>query len=333
MLGGVWGWIFTASSKVSIDPSPASGFPRVLQGQEFSTLRGNLAESNESDTAEKSVAWPPAVDDEKVDVVSTSRRYGSESWMSMGRYEPTYSDLLSGFGAGGDSSRPPLIDQTGPVASPARKPSLDHEGKFNVLAGPWPVVTSNLSLNLLDPNIKSPAHGSDINYQAPGNVRYGTFGDYPVLQGHKVQHLRGNLLMPPPPPTQHESPRSRELMPKPVSAQTSEAVKPKDGDCKLFGFSLISGTTEPSVSQKNMTSESPGHRHLRSYQLHTFESDQRSEQPRGSKPSDVLVAVDDQEKPLQTSQTHLKDVQAKPLSGSSRSCTKVRTFLSINGIK
>ncbi|KAF7840235.1 Auxin response factor 2 [Senna tora] len=314
-----------ASSKVSIDPSPPSGYPRVLQGQEFSTLRGNLAESNESDTAEKSVAWPPAVDDEKIDVVSTSRRYGSESWMSMGRHEPTYSDLLSGFGTGRDSSRPPLVDQPGPVASPAQKHSLDHEGKFNVLAGSWPVMPSNLSLNLLDPNIKGSAHGADINYQAPGNLRYGAFGDYPVLHGHKVQHLHGNLLMPPPPTTRYESPRSRELIPKPVSAQASEAVKPKDGDYKLFGFSLISSSIapEPSVSQRNVTSESPGHMHPRSYQRHTFERDQKSEQSRGSKPAEVLIAMDDQEKPLQASQTHVKDVQSKPLSGSARSCTKV----------
>lgn len=293
-----------------------------MQGQEISTLRGNLAESNESDTAEKSVAWPPAVDEEKIDVVSTSRRYGPESWMSMGRHGPAYSDLLSGFGAGGDSSRPTLVDQTGP----ARKHSLDHEGKFNVLAGPWPVAPANLSLNLLDPNIKVPANGSDLNYQAPGNVRYNTFSDYPVHHGLTVQHSRGNLLMPPPPPTQYESPRSRELMPKPVSAQTGEAVKPKD-PCKLFGFSLISSPImpEPFVSQKNVTSES-GHMHLRSCQPHTLESDQRSEQPRVSKLSDVQVAINDQVNPIQASQTHMKDLQAKPLSGSARSCTKVRTF-------
>lgn len=310
-----------ASSKVNKDPSPTSGFQRVLQGQEYSTLRGNFAESNESVTAEKSVAWPPAVDDEKIDMVSTSRRYESESWMSMGRHEPTYPDLLSGFGASGDSFRPPLADQTGPLASPAKNRSLDPEGRFNALASPWPVVPSGLSLNLLDSNMKGSVNGGDVTYQAPGNVRYGAFGDYPVLHGHKVQQLHGNSLMPPPSTTQYESSRSRELMSKPASAQTSEPAKPKDGDYKLFGFSLISGSVvpEPSVSQRNVTGELPGHMHPASCKPH--EGDQKSDQPRGSKPADAVV--DDPEKSLQGSQAHLREVHAKPPGGSARSCTKV----------
>ncbi|KAK4264568.1 hypothetical protein QN277_025727 [Acacia crassicarpa] len=311
-----------ASSKVSKDPSQASGFPRVLQGQEYSTLRGNFAESNESVSADKSVVWPPAVDDEKIDMVSTSRRYGSESWMSMGRHEPTYSDLLSGFGASGDSFRPPFADQNVPLASPAKKHSLEQEGRFNVLANPWSAGPSGLSLNLPNSNIKGSVNGGDVTYQTPGNVRYGAFGDYTVLHGHKIQQLHGNSLMPPPSTTQHESSRSRELMSKPLSTQISEPVKPKDGDYKLFGFSLISGsvTPEPSVSQRNVISESPGQMHVASYNSH--ESDHKSEQLRGSKPADV-APVDDPEKSLQVSQTHLKEVQAKPPSGSARSCTKV----------
>lgn len=83
----------TTSSKVSIDPLPANGFPRALQGQEFSNLSGNV-----------------------------------------GRNEPIYLDLLSGFGASGDPSHPSLVDQMIPVAHP------------------WPVMPSNLSLNILDNN-------------------------------------------------------------------------------------------------------------------------------------------------------------------------------------
>ncbi|KDP22545.1 hypothetical protein JCGZ_26376 [Jatropha curcas] len=52
------------SSKVTADPTLPTGYSRVLQGQEFATLKGNVVESNESDTAEKSVMWPPSVDDE-----------------------------------------------------------------------------------------------------------------------------------------------------------------------------------------------------------------------------------------------------------------------------
>ncbi|KAK7316859.1 hypothetical protein RJT34_00617 [Clitoria ternatea] len=312
-----------ASSKISVDPLPGNGFPRVSQGQELSTLRGNFAESNESDTAEKPVVWRPAVDDEKIDAVSTSRRHGSENWMSMGRNEPTYSDLLSGFGAGGDHSHSSLIvDQMSPVAYAARKQSLDHEGKLNV-HHPWPVIPSSLSLNILDSNAKGSSLGGD--YQTRGNLRYSEFGEYPSLHGHKVEHSHGNLMPPPPPPvTQYPSPLSRELMLKQVSAKTYEAVKRKDGDCKLFGISLISSPTapEPSVSHRNVTSESPSQIDLTSHQQRTSENDQKLDHSKGSKLADGVV-VDDHDKPLQTSQQHTKDIQAKPVGGSARSCTKV----------
>ena len=290
-------------------------------------MRGNFAESNESDTAEKSVVWPTAVDDEKVDVVSTSRRYGSETWMSMGRHDTAYSDLLSGFGGSGDPPHPSLVDQMGPVAYPVRKHSLDQEGKLNV-HHPWSVMPSSLSLNLLDSNAKGSPCGGETPYQARGNLRYSAFGEYPVFHGYKVEHPHGNLI-PPPPPTQYESPRSRELISKPMSVKTSETVKPKDGDCKLFGISLISSPAaapEPSVSQRNVASEPAGQIRLTSHQQCTSENGQKSEHSKGSKPADGLVVLDDHEKPLQTSQLHLKDVQAKPPSGSARSCTKVRSF-------
>ncbi|KAJ1411886.1 UVR domain [Sesbania bispinosa] len=306
-----------ATSKVSIDPLPASGFPRVLQGQELSTLRGNFTESNESDNAEKSVVWQPATDDEKIDAVSASRRYGSESWMSMARHEPTYSDLLSGFGAHGDhSSHPSFVEQTGPVAIPGRKSLLDREGKHNVLS-PWPVMPSSLSLNLLDSNTKGSALGGDTTYQVQGNLRYSAFGEYSLLHGHKVEHPHGNFMMPPPPPNQYESPHSRELLPKQISARTCEVAKPKDGDCKLFGISLLSSPIAPgpSMSQRNVATEPVSHMNLTS-QHQTFENDHKSL-------ADGPVVVDDHEKLLPTSQPHLKDVQLKPHNGSARSCTKV----------
>ncbi|KAK7358704.1 hypothetical protein VNO77_00642 [Canavalia gladiata] len=313
-----------ASSKVSADPLPASGLQRVLQGRELPTLRGNFAESNESDTAEKSVVWPPVADDEKIDIVSTSRRYGSEGWISMARHEPTYPDLLSGFGAHGDhSSYPSSVDQTGLVANPGRKHLLDGEGKHNILSQ-WPVAPSSLSLNLLDSNVKGSAQGGDTTYQVRGNLRYSSpFGDYPVLHGRKIEHPHGNLLMPPP-PTQYESLHSRELLPKPMSGKPSEVAKSKDGDCKLFGISLLSSpiAPEPSVSQRNFANEPVGHMHPTSHQQRTLENDQKSEHSRGSKVADGSV-VDDHEKLLQTSQPHSKDVQLKPHSGSARSCTKV----------
>lgn len=310
-----------------MDPLPTSGYQRVLQGQESSTLRGNLAESNESYTAEKSVVWPSANDEEKIDAVSTSRRYGSENWMSMSRQEPTYSDLLSGFGSvrGDHSSQQLFVDQTGHLINHTRKSLLDRDGKHNMLSQ-WPVMQPGLSLNFLHSNMKgSPQGGDNSPYQVQGNMRYNAFGDYSVLHGHKVENPHGNFLMPPPPPTQYESPRSRELPHKQISATTSESAKHKDGECKLFGFSLLSSPTmqEPSLSQRNSTSETVSPMQISSQRHHTFENDQKSEHSKCSKGPENPVAVDDQENLLQTPQSHFKDVQLKSQNGSARSCTKV----------
>ncbi|KAK5777250.1 hypothetical protein PVK06_045217 [Gossypium arboreum] len=116
------------SSKVTIDPSSASGLSRVLQGQEFSTLRGNFAKSIESDTAEKSVMWPPSVDDKNNDVVSASRRFASENWMSSRGHERTGTDLLLGFGSNAESLHgycSSLVYQTLVASNSTRTQSLD----------------------------------------------------------------------------------------------------------------------------------------------------------------------------------------------------------------
>ncbi|KAE9601359.1 putative transcription factor ARF family [Lupinus albus] len=315
-----------ASSKVSIDPLPASGYPRVLQGQEFSSLRGNMVESSEPDNGEKSVVWPPAVDDEKIDAVPTSRRFGPEGWMSVGRHK-TYSDLLSGFGTNRDPSHLSLLDQRGPLANPAKKHLFDHEGKLNVVgSSPWSVMPSSLSLDLMNSNTRGSAQGGNAAYQVRGKLWYSAFGEYPVLHGgHKVEHQHGNLMMLPPPTAQYESPCSRELFPKQTAANTCEVTKPKDGNCKLFGFSLLSSpaTCGPSMSQRNVVNEPLSPLHIPPDQHHAFENDQKSENLRGSKPAGGLVVADDHEKPLLTSQLHLKDVQPKQHSSSARSCTKV----------
>ncbi|KAL5564840.1 hypothetical protein UlMin_028004 [Ulmus minor] len=314
-----------ASSKVTIDPSLPSGFSRVLQGQEFSTLRGNFAESNESDTAEKSVMWPPSLDDEKMDVVSASRRYGSDNWVPSGRHETTYTDLLSGFGATSDFSRgisQPFIDQNLVSANSKRKSSLDQEGRFGLHASPRSMMPSSLSLSL-DSNLKGSVQGGHMAYQGQGNFgRYGGFDEYNVLHGHRVEHSHGNWIMPPPSVSHFENlAHSRELVAKPVSEQKPEAVKQKD-DCKIFGYSLI--TPEPAVSQRSTIDKSAGNMHHTLHQAHTFEFDNNSEQTRASKlVGDNPSMANEQEKPIQNCQQNLRDFHGKPHGSSIRSCTKV----------
>ncbi|KAK0583307.1 hypothetical protein LWI29_035566 [Acer saccharum] len=119
-------------------------------------------ESNEFDNAEKSVAWPPQHEDEKIDVVSGSRRYGSENQIcsqALGRHEP---DLLSSFRENADSSHgysPSFVDQSLPSA---RKSLLDQDGKFSLLARPWSLMPSSLSLKLAESSMKIPGQSGDV---------------------------------------------------------------------------------------------------------------------------------------------------------------------------
>lgn len=317
------------SSKVTVDPSPASGYSRVLQGQEFSTLKGNFAESNESDTAEKSVVWQPSIDDDKVDVVSASRRYGSESWMPTGRHEPTYTDLLSGFGANADLTHghcSSFADQAVATMNPIKKHLLDQEGKFNLLPSPWSLMSSGLSLKLAESSSNVPKQGVDASYPSRGNIRHGGYGEYPMLHGHRVEHSHGSWMMPPPPPSRFENiTHSRDSVAKSVMAQELETGKPKDGNCKLFGIPLVrnSARAEPLVSHRSIMNEPMGHPRISSLQAHAFELDQKSEHSKGPKLAYDRHTVSEQEKPSQIFQPHTRDVQNKAHSGSTRSCTKV----------
>lgn len=302
---------YSGQSKVTVDPVlQGSGYSRVLQGQEFATLRGNFVES-ESDTAEKSTAWPPSVDDERIDAVSGSKRYGSDNWMPSARHEPTYTDLLSGFGTNVDSSHgicQPFVEQTLASANSMRKHSLDQEGKFNLQS--WSILPSSLSLSL-DSNMKVPT--GNASYQAQQHVRYGGFSGYSVHHGHRVEQPQGNWLMPPPPSHFESQANAREVMPKHMSVPKHESVKPNDGSCKLFGIPLI--TPEP---HRNAMNESARHN-----QALILESDQKLEKSRGSKSVDDLLAASESDKLLQTSQQYVRDVQGKTQGSSTRSCTKV----------
>lgn len=289
-----------------------------MQGQEFSILKGNL--ESEPDTAERSVVWPPSLDDNKVDIASASRRNGSEIWVSSVRTEPTYSDMLSGFGTNAGYShgvRAPSVEQVALSSNSIRQRSFDQEGRFNLLSSPRSMLPPPLLLSL-DSNRKSSAQGSNISFQAQGNS-YGRIFDCP-----KIQHAHGNWLMPLPPQGHSENlAQSRDIVRKSLLVQQEEAVKPGDGNCKLFGKFLV--TPEPAVSHDKMMDDSVHTHHPVSPPDHGFESDQKSEPSRGSKSKEKVLASCETEKLVQTFQ-HSQDVHGKAHSGSSRSCTKVFFF-------
>ncbi|XP_039011777.1 auxin response factor 2-like [Hibiscus syriacus] len=312
------------SSKVTANPLPVGAFSRVLQGQEFSTLRGTFAESNESDTAEKSVMWPPSANDVKNDVPG-ERKFGSENWMSSGRDEPTYTDLLSGFGSNVDSScgyRLSLVDQSSMPGNSMGKNLLNQEAKLGSLS----LSHSGLSLKLADTSANPPLQGSDVPCQSQGNGRFSGFGDYPVLEGRRIEHSHDNWLMPPPTSSYYEnSVHARELMPKTSFVREPNNGKSREGNCKLFGIPLISNSSasDPAVSHVNAFNKPVGNVKAALRQVHSFESDQKSKWPRTSQlAAEDRSAFNEPERIFQLGQPHSREVQIKP-STSTRSCTKV----------
>ncbi|CAI9113737.1 OLC1v1014403C3 [Oldenlandia corymbosa var. corymbosa] len=322
------------SSKISMDPSTVSGLSRVLQGQEPSTLRSTVGESNESDSSEKPVVWPSSVEDGKIDV-SASCRSGSDKWLPLGRPESSFTDLLSGFGS---QINPPnefglnSADQNAVSSNPRKRMLPEHDGKYDFFGNPWSLMPSNLSLNLVDTCVKSNGQITDRSYQTRGDVRYGGFNEFPILSGNRVDNQQSSWLMPPPMPTYLQfHPNLREMVHKPVMLPQHEVVKPKEGNCKLFGIPLRNNSTssvEPALSsQKNGVTDSPGQGlvGMNGHHSSVFEPDQRSEQMKGLRV--VEHAAVEQEKQCPTYNPVARDRDAKVHSGSSRSCTKVFTCL------
>ncbi|CAL5436136.1 unnamed protein product [Camellia sinensis] len=184
----------------------------------------------------------------------------------------------------------------------------DQEGKFNFFASNWSVTPSALSLNLLDSIMKAHVQSSDVPYHSR-DVRYGGFTEYSLLPGQKPEQHQGNWSREPPLQSYlHIPTQSRGLIPRPILVQQPEAVKPKDGNCRLFGIPLISNhvTTEPAHSHKT-----------------TIETDQRSEQRKGVNVVDQPLPSVEQEKPFQMCQPLVRDCLGKVHGGSTWSCTKV----------
>ncbi|WOH10021.1 hypothetical protein DCAR_0729482 [Daucus carota subsp. sativus] len=313
------------SSKVATDPLPSIGFSRVLQVQEISTLGGNFAESIESDLSDKPVVWPRSTDDEKTDV-PTSQRYRSEKWSPLGRGESSFTDLLSGFGSQTNSSHDLVVPSSVQTTATANSKKLqlhEEEGNFNSVSSRWPMMSSNLSLNL-GSGSNGHMQGSDA-YQTRRDTRYGNYNNCLVQPGHMGDQNQG--LMPPPHSYYHSMPvHSREAMPR-SSPTGQEANKPKDRNCKLFGIPLVSSTvtTETVAAQRNTMIEAAGDMHLglQPHRSPIFESDKWSEHLKGSKVAINSIAHDEQEKSLPSCQPTVKDGQSKVPGGSTRSCTKV----------
>ncbi|CAA3031527.1 auxin response factor 2 [Olea europaea subsp. europaea] len=317
------------SSKITVDSSAASGFPRVLQDQKFSTSRGILVESYESDSSKKPMIWRPSSYDQKVDVVSTTRNYGSDKKFPLGRQESSFTDLLSGFGTQINSSHDfyvPSGDQAGPIT---KRQMQKHEEKFKSIGNTRPINPSGPSLNLVDYSMKIDGQVADTCYQMQGDMRYGGFRPCTIIPDHRAEDLPVNWLMPSPvtPNLQTPPSMSRELVPKSAFQKQHKDLKLKEGNCKLFGTFLISSSipVEPALPHINVSIEPADRIHLgvNSHKSTALESNQRYDQLKGSKLGDYQVASSQQEKQCQTTVPVSSNREVKGHSGSTRSCTKV----------
>ncbi|XP_047944460.1 auxin response factor 2B-like isoform X1 [Salvia hispanica] len=313
-------------TKMTADPAPANhGCPRVLQGQESSTLRGPFSETNEFDSSEKSYLWKPSLEDEKIDV-SASRRYGADNWSPLGRPESSFTDLLSGFGSKTNAHRDfsmPIGNQSNP-----KRQTQESDAKFSLMGNIWSLMPSGLSLNLMDSSTKNHVQGTDTSYLARGDSRHGAFRDFSMINDPRGDNQGSNWSMPPPVSTylHMRTSQPKELIPKPVFAE-HDTMKQKEGDCKLFGIPLISKSapSEPEISNRNVLNspgftQNSGHSH----QFPAFEFDQRSNQSKRLKVGDHGVAAGEQENQFPSFPPSATERETKGHPGSSRSCTKVQ---------
>ncbi|KAG5393806.1 hypothetical protein IGI04_023769 [Brassica rapa subsp. trilocularis] len=304
------------SSKANMDPLPASGLSRVLQGQEYPTLRTKHVESGECDAPENSVVWQSSADDDKVDVVSASRRY--ENWISSGRHGPTCTDLLSGFGTNIEpphGHQIPFYDRLSSSPSvAARKILSDQDGKFEYLANQWQMMHSGLSLKLHE-SPKVPA-ASDASFQGIGNPNY---GDYALPRAVTAENAAGNWPIRPRALNYFEEAvhaQAREHVTKRPAVVQEEAAKPRDGNCRLFGIPLANNVngTDTTLPQRNNLNDCTGPTQIASPKVQDL-----SDQSKGSKSTNDHR---EQGRPFPVNKPHPKDVQTK--TNSCRSCTKVQ---------
>ncbi|KAK9117699.1 hypothetical protein Sjap_016646 [Stephania japonica] len=311
-------------SKVASEPSQTNGFSRVFQAQEASSLKGQFSEQ-ESETAQKPMLRHVLQDHDKVNDVSSQKKFAPENWRPLVRHEPAYADLLAGF-----ESYKPARGLSAPFGDKGQDSSANHlkrqfqdpDGKFNFLGSHWSMMSTSSNLNMLDPSLKDAALTDEMTFQNPGLSKYGGLNGYPVLQSirDERQHLglKPQLTLSQSEGLQHSTVQN-------FFSQQREAVKSKgDGNCKLFGFPLVNNQVEPGKPSLHVDFTSDGECNTPvSHLSQRLESDQQFGQVRGAIYADAALVTNEGDKPSQACHQCLRETHSKVHSGAMRSCTKV----------
>ncbi|XP_073048447.1 auxin response factor 2A-like [Primulina eburnea] len=309
--------------KMALDPTPSSGIPKVSKGQELSTLRGTFLEGDDSNMSEKRLLCAPPVEDEQIDCVSTSRRYESDNWLSSGRTEKSFTDLLSGLGSQIDSTRNFCMFSD---ESNLKRQTREQEAKFGLLGNTWSMVPSDRPLDAMNSGSKTHVQSCHTTYQPHSEARYSTLREFSTTSCPTSYNQKTNWLMPPPtsPYVQILPEQPQNLTAQSICKQMPESLKSNEGNCKLFGIQLISNyvPSKPALLDTGMEPSGRTQQGINSYYSSTTEPDQRCDKSKGSKPN-FSAAVCESEKQFQSFHPAAREREGKVSTVSTRSCTKV----------
>jgi hypothetical protein len=144
-----------------------------------------------------------------------------------------------------------------------------------------------------------------------------------VAKDKDIQQQRGSWFSPLPYADNSSHPSGSKPQHLPFQQRNKETSK--DGNCKLFGFSLFGNpmAAEPAIIHRHSTEKQQQQINVASDHLKLLGSEGFLEQAKHSK----HVRPEEQGNIFQASALHSKDVQGMPEGDSTRRCVKVVTYL------
>lgn len=327
----------SGSSKITVETSTRNDISRALQGQEILTPRSTFPRNDERDTTQNVNVWKSPQGQDQVETNFSKSIFGAEDRVSHVRQRAqcmnqifSSRNLQESYGVGW-----PLVDQNPVNVGQLRKQVSDQESIYNLSTSPESIVhlSHSSNNNMIESSLKLPvSEANGLHYSNPANSRYRAHSEYDGLHGLEVKWQPGNWLLPLLPPSYPENSNN------PVAVnfdhlhvQREDKVK-GNGNCKLFGISLIS---DPSVTEQDMLHTNSMHRpqvasDAASEQHQDMGSDQLLERLICSKSAETVIRGDEQGKPLQVLNQHSLNSQVKVQGGSTRSCIKVFPYLPVS---
>lgn len=226
----------------------------------------------------------------------------------------------------------PLVDQNPANVGQLQKQVSDQESIYNLSTSPESIMHPNHSSNMIESSMKiSAAEVTGLHYSSPANSRCRAHCEY-GLHGHEVKQQPGHWLLPlltPPYPD-----NANNLLPvnlDQLHMQREEKAK-GNGNCKLFGISLIS---DPAVTEQDMLHTNSMHRpqvpnDIASEQYQDMGSDQLLGGLTCSKSAETAIIGDEQGKNLQVLKQHSLNSKVKLHGCSNRSCIKVFPYFLVS---